>query len=134
MVEKIFDTGFEWQEGTTLHIQGRLLCNHDYSENFSACYIVVRLRLVKVVKLTTYLICPWHVYPAGYLSCKQIFRISESQFRVFQEIARGVTLLLERCDLLFLWLQTVGVDHDSLFALRYNLEAPAANTPFVIHL
>ena len=122
VIKKVFDTGFAWQEGTTLHIHGELLCNYGYSDDFTTCYIAVRLGLVKVVMLTTYLICPWHAYPVGHLTHRQILKISEGQFKVFQEIARGEVLLLEKSDLLLLWLHRGGIDHDSLLALKYNLK------------
>ena len=123
VIEKVFDTGFAWQEGTTLHIQGKLLCNYGYSDDFTAaCYIAVRLGLVKAVKLTTYLISPWHAYPVGHLTHRQILKISEGQFKVFQEIARGAILLLEESDFLLLWLHRGGISHDSLLALKYKLK------------
>ena len=86
VIRKIFDTSFACQEGSTLHIQGRLLFNYGYDDDFSACYIAVRLGLVKVVKLTTYLIRPWYVYPTGYLSHRQVLKIKEDQFKVFKKL------------------------------------------------
>ena len=134
VIRKIFDTSFACQEGSTLHIQGRLLFNYGYDDDFSACYIAVRLGLVKVVKLTTYLIRPWYVYPTGYLSHRQVLKIKEDQFKVFQEIARGATLRLEKSDLLFLWLHKGGLEYDDLLALKYNLQVPVKNVPFTFRL
>ena len=56
VLEKIFGIGFVWIGDNTLHIQGLLLLHQGILDDIIACYIVVRLGIVQVVKLTTYLI------------------------------------------------------------------------------
>ena len=62
----------------------------------------------------------------GYLSHRQVLKIKEDQFKVFQEIAMGATLCLEKGDLLFLWLHKGGLEYDDLLALKYNLQVPVS--------
>lgn len=88
--------------------------------------------MVREVKLTTYLISPSYTYLEGEFNYRQILKISEGQFRVFEEIARGVVLTLERSDFFFLWLHKVELDHGELLALKYNLLAPRRNISFCI--
>ncbi|MCO5581471.1 hypothetical protein L7F22_035356 [Adiantum nelumboides] len=101
VLEKLSRTGFAWKSGNTLHIQGWLLLQQGTDNDLIACYLAMRLGLVQVVKLTTYIIQP--VYSEGTVVGRTVNLITEDQFKLFQEIARGAVLELEASDEAFLW-------------------------------
>ena len=93
VLENIFGIGFAWIGENTLHIQGWLLLHQGILDDITACYIAVRLGIVQVVKLTTYLI--QSIFFQGDVVNREVNSISENQFKLFQEVARGAMLGLE---------------------------------------
>ncbi|MCO5596909.1 hypothetical protein L7F22_054910 [Adiantum nelumboides] len=123
VLEHLSKTGFVWKSGNTLHVQGWLLLQQGGEDDLTACYIAVKLGLVQVLKLTTYVIQP--VYFKGNIVGRKVNLISKDQFKLFQEIARGAVLELEDSDEVFLWSYKFGdYQFQSIFADYYDLEQP----------
>ena len=117
VLEKISRIGFAWIGENTLHIQGWLLLHQGISDDIIACYIAVRLGIVQVVKLTTYLIQP--IFFQEDVVNREVNLISEKQFKIFQEVARGAMLELETSDKFFLRCYKI-LDHAEFHCVLAN--------------
>ena len=84
----------------------------------------MRLGIVQVVKLTTYLIPP--IFFQGDVVNREVNLISENQFKLFQEVARGAVLDLETSDKFILRCYKI-LDHVEFHRVlidHYHLQPP----------